>query len=192
MALGPRLEVSQTQRLSLTPQLRQAISLLQMSNVELADYLAEEAEKNPIIELVEPEPSADELVTAPEATPHNYTESLAQTPRMAQSSGVENFDPFEHIEDEKSLRDLLREQIHISDRNQARVSIALVLIDELDEQGWLTSPLFELSDRLGVSQAAIEEALETLQACDPVGIGARICRSVWKFSSRIQVILLRL
>jgi len=173
MALGPRLEVNQTQRLNLTPQLRQAISLLQMTNVELADYLAEEAEKNPILELVEPEPSTDDFATAPEATPHNDTESLAQTPRMAQSSVMENFDPFEYIEDERSLRDLLREQIHISDRNQARASIALVLIDELDEQGWLTSPLFELTERLGVSQAAIEEALEALQACDPIGIGAR-------------------
>lgn len=45
MSLGPRLELSQTQRLTMTPQLRQAISLLQMSSHELAEHLSEEAKK---------------------------------------------------------------------------------------------------------------------------------------------------
>ena len=173
MALGPRLEVSQTQRLSMTPQLRQAISLLQMSNAELSDHIAEEVEKNPLLELVEPEPPHDVLMSLPDAAPRGNTESLTPIPRTVSSGNLEGFDPIENIEDEKTLRDLLREQIHISDRNPARATIALVLIDELDEHGWLTSPLFEIADRLGVPQAAIEEALETLQACDPVGIGAR-------------------
>jgi len=173
MALGPRLEVSQTQNLSLTPQLRQAISLLQMSNTELTEHIAEEVEKNPLLELVEPTPLHDEPTPSPERAPDSRTEPEA---RMASTVAVENsdgFDPFEYIEDEKSLRDLLREQISVSERSPARATIALLLIDELDEHGWLTAPMFEIADRLGVSQAAVEDALEALQACDPVGIGAR-------------------
>ncbi len=173
MALEPRLEVSQTQRLNMTPQLRQAISLLQMSNAELADHIAEEVEKNPMLEMVEPSPPHDALVAPPDAAPRGNTDPISQIPSTVSLGNLENFDPLENIEDEKTLRDLLREQIYISDRNSARVTIALALIDELDEHGWLTSPLFEIADRLGVPQAAIEEALETLQACDPVGIGAR-------------------
>ena len=173
MALGPRLEVSQTQRLSLTPQLRQAISLLQMSNAELADHIAEEVEKNPLLELVEPEQPDDIPAPSPEVAPRDNTESLAQISSTVSYENSESFDPFEYIEDEKTLRDLLREQIHISDRNLARATIALILIDELDERGWLLAPLFEIADRLGVPQAAVEEALKTLQTCDPVGIGAR-------------------
>ena len=173
MALGPRLEVSQTQRLSMTPQLRQAISLLQMSNAELADHIAEEVEKNPLLELIEPELPHDGVTSSPEGAVYAASEPLTQIRSTVSSGNQENFDPFENIEDEKTLRDLLREQIHISDRNPTRASIALVLIDELDERGWLTTPMFEIADRLGVPQAAVEEALETLQACDPVGIGAR-------------------
>jgi len=45
MALGPRLELNQTQRLMMTPQLRQAISLLQMSNTELTDHISAEGRK---------------------------------------------------------------------------------------------------------------------------------------------------
>jgi len=176
MALGPRLEVSQTQRLSMTPQLRQAISLLQMSNAELADHIAEEVEKNPLLELLGPEPPHDAHLPPLDVAPRGSIDSLGLIPSTVSSESSDGFDPLENIEATKTMRDLLREQIHISDRNPARVACALALIDELDERGWLTSPLFEIADRLGVPQAAIEEAMETLQACDPVGIGARNLR----------------
>ena len=50
MALTPRLDQRQTQALVMTPQLQQAIKLLQMSNLELADYVAQELERNPLLE----------------------------------------------------------------------------------------------------------------------------------------------
>ena len=50
MALGPRLDIRQTQALVLTPQLQQAIRLLQLSNLELEAVIAEEMAKNPLLE----------------------------------------------------------------------------------------------------------------------------------------------
>lgn len=50
MALGPRLDLRQSQTLVMTPQLQQAIRLLQMSNVELAEYVEKEIEQNPLLE----------------------------------------------------------------------------------------------------------------------------------------------
>jgi RNA polymerase sigma-54 factor len=50
MALGPRLEFRQTQSLVMTPQLLQAIKLLQLSTVELASYVESELERNPLLE----------------------------------------------------------------------------------------------------------------------------------------------
>src|SRR4030095_5422099 len=50
MALGPRLDIRQTQALVLTPQLTQAIRLLQLSNLELEAVIAEEMAKNPLLE----------------------------------------------------------------------------------------------------------------------------------------------
>lgn len=50
MALGPRLEFKQSQQLVMTPQLQQAIKLLQLSNMELADYVEEQLEENPFLE----------------------------------------------------------------------------------------------------------------------------------------------
>ena len=57
MALSPRIELRQSQSLVMTPQLQQAIKLLQMSNLQLADYLAAEVEKNPLLELAPPPPA---------------------------------------------------------------------------------------------------------------------------------------
>src|SRR6478752_3132214 len=50
MALGPRLDLRQTQTLVMTPQLRQAIKLLQYSNVEVTSFVEEELERNPLLE----------------------------------------------------------------------------------------------------------------------------------------------
>src|SRR5215218_8814389 len=68
MALGPRLDIRQTQALVLTPQLTQAIRLLQLSNLELEAVIAEEMAKNPLLETAsgedEPAPGADELMVS--------------------------------------------------------------------------------------------------------------------------------
>ncbi|MFN7634009.1 MAG: RNA polymerase sigma-54 factor, partial [Acetobacteraceae bacterium] len=50
MALGPRIDLRQSQSLVMTPQLRQAIKLLQSSNIEVAAFVAEELERNPLLE----------------------------------------------------------------------------------------------------------------------------------------------
>jgi len=70
MALTPRLDLRQSQQLVMTPQLQQAIKLLQLSNLELADYVAEEVERNPILETADPNNTAG---TVPEGGEHGGT-----------------------------------------------------------------------------------------------------------------------
>ena len=60
MALTQRLEIRQGQSLVMTPQLQQAIKLLQLSNLELAEYVEGELERNPLLERDEREPVSDE------------------------------------------------------------------------------------------------------------------------------------
>src|ERR1043166_1140670 len=59
MALTQRLELRQGQSLVMTPQLQQAIKLLQFSNLELAEYIEQELEKNPLLERDEQDPSGE-------------------------------------------------------------------------------------------------------------------------------------
>jgi RNA polymerase sigma-54 factor len=70
MAIGPRLDLRQSQSLVMTPQLRQAIKLLQSSNIEVAAFVEEELERNPLLERderAEPRTAADERAPEPPA-----------------------------------------------------------------------------------------------------------------------------
>ncbi len=60
MALTPRLEIRQSQQLVMTPQLQQAIKLLQLSNLDLASFVEQELEKNPLLERGEADASPDQ------------------------------------------------------------------------------------------------------------------------------------
>ena len=81
MALGQRLEMRQGQSLVMTPQLQQAIKLLQLSNVELAEYCESELEKNPLLERDERAPAAEaerDPVAEPESRDEPLEASLAR------------------------------------------------------------------------------------------------------------------
>lgn len=60
MVLAPSLHLRQTQSLVMTPQLQQAIKLLQLSNLELTAYVEQELERNPLLERVEPRDRRDD------------------------------------------------------------------------------------------------------------------------------------
>ena len=152
MATTQRLELRQTTSLSLTPQLRQAISLLQMSNIELQEFLEQEVEKNPLLDLP-PLREPDALWANGSLLGH-----------------ADDTDTKEHV---KPFREYVSEQIRQQERDKSKANIACRLVDELDENGFLVVPSFELVDRYNVSQSDIEDALDLLQSCEPTGIGAR-------------------
>src|SRR5215472_16939301 len=76
MALGPRLDLRQTQTLVMTPQLRQAIKLLQYSNVEVASFIEEELERNPLLERDESAELPDTDRAAPDQQPERISETV--------------------------------------------------------------------------------------------------------------------
>jgi RNA polymerase sigma-54 factor len=80
MALGPRLDLRQSQTLVMTPQLRQAIKLLQYSNVEVTSFVEEELERNPLLERDE----SAELPNTERAAPDQMPERISETADAAQ------------------------------------------------------------------------------------------------------------
>ena len=150
MALKQSISLNQSQRLSMTPQLRQAIEILQLNKIDLQKLIEEEVEKNPLLELKTPKAS------------------------VASSSGTQNtVDAVDMISAKLSLLDHLSSQISLMATPKKIRKIALNLIGELDENGYLSCPVFELSDRLNTNTTDIEAALALVQSCEPAGIGAR-------------------
>src|SRR5271169_2739549 len=84
MALGPRLDLRQTQTLVMTPQLRQAIKLLQYSNVEVTSFVAEELERNPLLERDDSAELPNTERAAPDQMPERISEA-ADTAQFAQA-----------------------------------------------------------------------------------------------------------
>ena len=82
MALGPRLDLRQSQSLVMTPQLQQAIRLLALSNIEVEAFIAGELERNPLLDMARGEGEADGPAGAasPDAGALDVAEGAAPTP----------------------------------------------------------------------------------------------------------------
>src|SRR5207253_1995402 len=153
MALTQRLEFRQSQSLVMTPQLMQAIKLLQLSNLDLSAFVEEELERNPLLERANdgPEPPvAGEPIQersefgdsdAPGAT---HGEDFAAGP--SEMGGADGFEP---AQEEWLSPDLV------------------------DDAGYLPSDLGQAAERLGASQAEVDAVLVVLQKFDPPGVCAR-------------------
>jgi RNA polymerase sigma-54 factor len=203
MALTTRLDVRQTQAPVMTPQLQQAIKLLQLSNLELAAFVESELEENPLLEredtLIEGDGASDEAVAAPAdegdaaALTSREEMSSADTPLDTNYTNVFQDDPFrptgavagrrgdsdglpgidQTAASEVSLRDHLTEQLDLSVADPVDRLVGRAMIDGLDERGYLTTPLDELADQLGCAIAQVEVVHATLRGFEPTGVFAR-------------------
>ncbi|TPE52572.1 RNA polymerase factor sigma-54 [Amaricoccus solimangrovi] len=156
--LAPRIELRQKQSLALTPQLRQSIKLLGMSNLELGDYVAAAIERNPLLELAPPR------------------ERERGGPRMASGGGGVDPAILEGLAAGVTLADHLAEQIRAMRAPSAVIEAALILAEELEEDGYLRATPEELIARHRLRPSEIARGLALVRACDPAGVGARSLR----------------
>ena len=200
MGLGPSLSIRQSQQLVLTPQLRQAIQLLQLSNLELDGFLAEELSKNPLLEARSDEPDeqagdfpgdeaeseeapddpgADELIMgqADDDRPLDVdwqSEALeidSFSDVVTSGAGEEGFD-FERVQySAASLAEHLMAQLHGLSGDLG--DLARIIAETVDETGYLTVGVAQIAELTGAPLELVERALEVVQGLDPAGVGAR-------------------
>ncbi len=149
----------QTLKLVMTNELRQAITLLQYSAVELQEFVEEQALENPLIDL------AEQASAAEPASMGGYSGRVRKS---------EQHNPFDFISsNETSLRDYLQEQVSYQSISGDIKKALSFLVDSLDENGYLSEPLETASAKTGVSMEDTEAALGILQTLEPAGVGAR-------------------
>ena len=190
MALGPRLDLRQSQSLVMTPQLQQAIKLLALSNLEIETFIGDALESNPLLEAGELRAEDREAPT--EAEPRDATSAEGDraldidtsaldrdrdtgdwSAQMAGGGSLDGPDLENREGGELSLADHLEAQIGAAAPDQSTAFIARHIINLLDEAGYLTAPLREIAGALGVPLADVEAALECVQSLEPTGVGAR-------------------
>lgn len=249
MSLSPKLEFRQTQSLVMTPQLMQAIKLLQLSNLDLVAFVEAEIERNPLLEREDEAPEVGETVSGPadaaferpapagdaEGGPEGAAEpaagfaddagpavlagldsDLVLSPGLEAADGAgldlplgalfpddnalpegggagAELDPSRlageawtgggaggteggleaYAAVESSLRDHLAQQLALAVADPARRLIGHVLIDAIDEAGYLRADLAQVAGQLGTTLSEAEAVLSVLQGFEPTGVGAR-------------------
>ena len=182
-----RLQTSLGQQLVLTPQLRQAIHLLQLSALELDAELAAAVESNPLLDWVEPDPPAaiadgqapdgDGDSSGAEPPPWSSDSEPWQQRNSSFDSDEDDGDAAERVAEAESLRDHLLWQLHLTHLSARDRRIGLALIDAIDDDGYLREPLdallATLRPELEVDHGELQAVLHQLQRFDPPGVGAR-------------------
>ena len=210
MALGPRLDLRQSQSLVMTPQLQQAIRLLALSNLEIESFIAEELDRNPLLESAGGEgdtageapdaavalrdtpamesDGADVLIASGDAAADAPLDADYGEERFIDDSAADRIGAFDGEtsgsfgEDGPDLDALpgtgLSLVEHLQQQAGAALSgsellVALFLIEQIDECGYLSADLLEVARQLAVPLAMVERALAVIQTFDPAGVGAR-------------------
>jgi RNA polymerase sigma-54 factor len=197
MALELRQQLKLSQQLVMTPQLQQAIKLLQLSRLELVETVQQEMLENPLLEEASvederPEPTIAEDSHAPDPTQEegamqrellktaewdDYIGDFASTSRQAtvrEYEAPEEGMSFEaRLASKPSLEGHLSWQINLSPFTERQRAIADDIVGNLDNVGYLQSSVEEVAATTQVTTEEVEEVLHALQRFDPVGIAAR-------------------
>ncbi len=185
MQFNQRLNIKHAQSIVMTPQLRQAIKLLQFSNLELSSYIEEEIEKNPFLENKKSDifSNTDSLKSLKsDAKDDSILENDKDTQRWEDkfsnkhSSG--SYDEISSIEDriaepKKNLRSYLMEQILLDIPEGKERKIAILMLDLIEPTGWITADIDEFIDKNNLEKNLTLNVLQKLQKLEPIGVFSR-------------------
>ena len=191
MAIEIKLSQKLAPQLVMTPQLQQAIKLLQLSHLDLQQRVSQELQENPALEEVPGEDDgAPEMVREPEATPDatvtdrilEWQDYLNANSRhdMGSPEAAREDEDFPSLEDTVTRKETLQEhllwQLRMAGLDHAGESIGMFIIGNLDERGYLEASVEEVGEVARAAPGAVEDVLARVQSFDPVGVAARDLR----------------
>jgi len=195
--MKPTLQLRMGQQLAMTPQLQQAIRLLQLSNLELQQEIQQAIDANPLLEQedndsiatpeVNDELDSSQQETSEAVTQENMPDELpmdttwdelysAGTSQAAGSYGDD--ETIYQGETTESLQDYLLWQMQLTPFSEVDGAIALAIIDAIDDSGYLTVELEDIRQAVmdeehEVELDEVEAVLKRVQHFDPIGVAAR-------------------
>ena len=199
--LKPTLQLRLAQQLKMTPQLQQAIHLLQLPIIDLRARIQQALEQNVMLEIDEPEPpdavesapGSDELFDRDASAEASEADEGAldfeeaahagwdDAPRAGPSEAPRYTDsatPFEHADrSDETLTDHLLWQLELENLDRRSTAIGQAIIDAVNDDGYITDDLETIRATLApdviASLVEIESMLERVQSFDPAGVAAR-------------------
>ncbi len=196
MQISQNLKLRQSQSLIMTPQLQQAIKLLQLNNIELCELVRKEMEENPFLE-DELEKSFVQNEQINESDTENVSEafesgeSILNEPKSEDvenrwdldinvSPSNHNFDTTDSgsiaeqtVSEKITLKSFLNEQVKLEFKNLNERIIAEILVDYVDNSGWLKEKNESLVSIIGCNEEKLEEVIFRMQKFEPTGVFSR-------------------
>ncbi len=207
-----RLDLRLSQKLIMTPQLQQAIKLLQLSRLELQQTLTQHLMENPLLEETQAEAEeVEQTAEEKELEPEREAASSDETREAEEPPGPDNerseedlsptnwedyFDSDQRVGDRErpgadqdefpsydqtmtkptTLSEHLLWQLGLSSLRESEKAIGRIIIGNLDDDGYLRTPLVDLAGDAGVPIEQVESVLQDIQSFDPAGVAARDLR----------------
>ncbi|MDI3481192.1 MAG: polymerase sigma-54 factor [Tepidanaerobacteraceae bacterium] len=181
MQMSYGLTLAQTQKLVMTPELRQAITILQLSAQELDEYVEQELLENPLLDLNEDISKNEDIIEKPGQPDSDtidweeYFQDCADLDflrfpkeRKEEEPSFENF-----VSSTPTLQEHLMMQLHLCSISRTEFKIGEFLIGNIDKKGYLTISSAEAAEILKVSEQEVEDVVKIIQSFEPAGIGAR-------------------
>jgi RNA polymerase sigma-54 factor len=192
------LQLRFSQQLAMTPQLQQAIRLLQLSTLELQQEIQLALESNPLLEQTDLHEEIDAVETPdsegldtrealeqkdmPEELPLDATWDEIYTAGTPSGTGNDYSDdelPIYQGETTQTLQDYLMWQVELTPFTDTDAAIATSIVDAVDDTGYLTVSLEDILESMGdddVTMEEVEAVLKRVQRFDPVGVAAKDLR----------------
>lgn len=173
--MKPSLQLSIGQHLALTPQLQQAIRLLQLSTIDLQHEIQQVVESNPMLEATQ----VEEKDESPQRADTNDEFADFQWSQLYNANKRSNFEDSDYNFDNLhcstiNLQEHLRWQLELTPMSEVDRGIAMAIIDAINDDGYLTVSVNELhaslhSEEIPIDLDEIEAVRHRLQFFDPVG-----------------------
>ncbi len=185
MKMNFNLNLVQTQKLIMTPELKQAIEILQYNSMELNEFIQDELLNNPVLQNA---PSASEEVEKapePEKTSNDddvYDKIDWKAVAGEFEDGRGRQTTYEHKEDvnydnfvasEESLAEHLKFQLQMTTLSELEIKAALYVIDNINENGYLEVDYDDVAKASGLDPDSSETIIQTIQTFDPPGVASR-------------------
>jgi RNA polymerase sigma-54 factor len=192
MKLGNVLTIEQTHKLVMTPEMVQAVKILQLSRQELDSLVRSELMDNPVLETESENdgPASEEDMRDTPAESESEREDRVEQQELInayledgelddisyrQSSGIRDEKPsFEQFtSSEETLREHLMAELQLTEQSSTKKRIGEYIIESLDDNGRMTSSEEEIAQALGTSLSNVRKELEVIRTFEPIGVGAK-------------------
>ncbi|MGP1570296.1 MAG: RNA polymerase factor sigma-54 [Eubacteriales bacterium] len=205
MKLGYELKIEQSQKLVMTPELIQAIQILQYSTQELEEFVQEELLENPFLEKSVSEDNLDsEEDDIKEAQTSENDEDWAIQVALEEKYDDISYRQNEKFYDrdeftfeqfvvvEKTLKDHLMDQLRLVQLGSTSYNIASYIIESLDDNGYMTLTVEELTKYFGKTEERIKSLIKLIQSFEPAGVAAMDLRQCLKLQLKRRGLLTKL